>query len=98
MKLFFKAFLFFIIALTAYARDIVVISYKTENHTVKTMKKILINNPELPELLTKFKQSNNPCKANKSTILHLCVEGDDFKVIHQNKEILIDTFSAFRGD
>ena len=78
-----------------YARDIVLITYQRENELINMIKRVFAKDPKLPELLVSYRVSDFPCKANLSTILHLCVRNGDIRVVHQRADVLKNSFSVF---
>jgi len=98
MKLFFKIIFFLSISNISYARDIILISYAVENSTINTIKEIIRNDPKLPEALVTYKKLAFPCRPNKSTLLHLCVKGNNLIAIHQRPKVLKYSFNEFFND
>lgn len=92
MRLFFS-----IILLTSitplYSMDIFLITHSGQKEKLVT----IIERAKLviPIALITLRDSTNPCEVNLDTIMHLCFEKNDFKILNQKKSSLRRIYKSF---
>ena len=101
MKLVFRilkySFLFSLLKIPLFARDIIVITHQNEVKTASIIKNLMIKKVGLPAKLIQIKEvSDDPCKNINDVILHFCVDKlGKVKVAQINQKIISNSFQVF---
>ena len=95
MKLFFSSTLLIFLASLAplYAMDIFLITHSGQKEKIlKILKKADLI---IPSDLIVLRELQNPCEVNLDTIMHICFEKEDFKILNQKKSSLRRIYKSF---
>jgi len=97
MKFLFKVLLLIMLTCsTAFAREIIVVTYNTHQDLALLTREILMNHFIIPKRLITLKQTQEPCKKVDNPIMHLCLnEERELLLVELKKEIITKSFGIF---
>lgn len=95
MRLFFSlCFLLFSSKLPA--RDIILVTFDEYKEKGRSIEKILNEKFHIPKTLITLKETTDPCKADRSSVIHLCLTGKgNMKVAHRQTKTVTKAFGIF---
>lgn len=96
MKLFIS--LLFVTTYT-FAKSPIMIYWNGSLQTMKELENVLVRQLQIPNQLINNTYKENPCEktGDRKSVLVLCLENQDLKIIYKDKEALNNTYRVFRN-
>jgi hypothetical protein len=98
MNLFFKLFIILLLSNQLQARELFIISYRSENRPLAyRISKMLQRDHGIPEQVIEMQSHHDPCRPQLKSILHICInKKKEYQIIFKNSDILHRSFSHFK--